>query len=64
MNNINNVLLNHIISGGGPAITELKNSIDRHSANKKNKNLYNNFLLFLKSFSEARTDIRRIIYAQ
>ena len=64
MNNINNVLLNHTISGGGPAITELKNSIDRHSANKKNKNLYNNFLLFLKSFFEARTDIRRIIYAQ
>jgi len=64
MNNINNVLINHIISGGGPAITELRNSILKYSLINNKKNLYDKFLLFLNSFFEARTDIRRIIYAQ
>jgi hypothetical protein len=64
MYNINDVLLSHVISGSGPAITRLRNSIYQVSVHKGKNNKYSNFVRLLESFFQARTDVRRLIYAQ
>ena len=63
MYNINDVLLIHVTSGGGPAIERLRNEILLQSLSK-NKNGYFDFIRILTAFFSARTDIRRLIYAQ
>jgi hypothetical protein len=64
MYDINDVLLSHVISGGGPAISRLRNSILQVSLCKGKNNKYPDFIHLLESCFRARTDIRRLIYAQ
>ncbi len=63
MHDINDVLLSHVISGGGPAVRQLRNSLLWVSV-FKGKNRYPDFIRLLELFFRARTDIRRLIYSQ
>src|SRR5690348_17293027 len=59
---INKALLAHIVSGGGLAIEQLRRRLYTFPRGKKNN--YDRFLLDLRTFLEARTDTRRIIYSE
>lgn len=64
MSDINQALLNHVISGGGPAVSALKNLVLKYSLFHPNKSKHEDFLHRLTTFLQARTDARRLITAQ